>query len=524
MADTDRLILVACTPDMENVLELTKPSIQRYADKCNAQLVCLMGDGGGRWQHGKFRVFEAGEYDFTGFNRVLIMDADVSPKETAPDIFAQYPSGNYMLNELNVVNHMVRLHQDEMLEHLTACGVDVSKFTWPQGVWWNPGVSLLEPDAIRRIFEMPPYNVNERRFHVGASLVVKNMPWINYRIAVSGVQLQSLHPAWNTFSTAPAVKVDRCYFIHYVCAQAPENRNKIKEQMIRKKESGVRVVRPSRLAAPSKPCVHAVMGGDQHRWILGRMWQAIVDTAPAGVQTTSSCTPIDAPGVVNYYNPYRGYTKKSRHARDVVFCTHPGLERTWNRASQEADHVVTMCDKYRQELVAAGIPARKVTTIHPGADASFRDTRLRVWNPSRMHLNESYKTRKGGDLWDELSKEPWINAVCSEGGISADRVYLEYLGADVVLSTAILEGGPMSLVEAVQLGKPCVMPRGVGLVDDVESPLIVRYAPGDYSGVMRILHEFYEEKQMRIRSLLDWTWERWGETHWQIFRQQGVPA
>lgn len=59
MADTDRLILVACTPDMENVLELTRPSIQRYADKCNAQLVFLTGAAGGRWQHGKFRVFEA---------------------------------------------------------------------------------------------------------------------------------------------------------------------------------------------------------------------------------------------------------------------------------------------------------------------------------------------------------------------------------------------------------------------------------------------------------------------------------
>lgn len=82
----------------------------------------------------------------------------------------------------------------------------------------------------------------------------------------------------------------------------------------------------------------------------------------------------------------------------------------------------------------------------------------------------------------------------------------------------------MSLVEGVQLGKPCIMPSGVGLVDDVDSPLVVRYSPGDYKELLRILHEFYEEKQMRIRSLLDWTWERWGEAHWQIFKQQGIPA
>ncbi|HOH31439.1 MAG TPA: hypothetical protein PLC40_17310, partial [Candidatus Hydrogenedentes bacterium] len=222
-----------------------------------------------RWYHGKFRIFEAGEYPFHGDERVLIMDADVKPLACAPDIYKQYPRGNWMVNELEVMNHHVELHRQEVISHLLQCGIDTTGFCWDKSAWWNPGVALLDAEAVRSIYQMPPYNPCERRFHVGGNLVVKNMPWINYRINAAKINIGRLDRRYNTFSTRPNPEVRRAHFLHYVCQQAPENRNEIKVQMLK----GPRHI-------------HCVMGRDQKNWILGRMWRAIQETAPEGAICT----------------------------------------------------------------------------------------------------------------------------------------------------------------------------------------------------------------------------------------------
>ena len=504
MVGSSRLIFVACTPDMKCVLECTRQCIEEYAVRCGATVHYFLGNDA-RWYHGKFRIFEAGEYPFHGDERVLIMDADVKPLACAPDIYKQYPRGNWMVNELEVMNHHVELHRQEVISHLLQCGIDTTGFCWDKSAWWNPGVALLDAEAVRSIYQMPPYNPCERRFHVGGNLVVKNMPWINYRINAAKINIGRLDRRYNTFSTRPNPEVRRAHFLHYVCQQAPENRNEIKVQMLK----GPRHI-------------HCVMGRDQKNWILGRMWRAIQETAPEGAICTDGKRPMNQAGVINYYNPYRGYRHKTQ-GHDVVFCTHPEIPTTWARATRDADHIVVMADKWRQHLIEQGVPAHKITHVPPGVDGWFLDPRLRIFNPCKMP-DGSYGERKGRGLWQRLIQEPWLECICSGGAMSEAELRLQYLAADAIVSTAVPdyggEGGPMSCKEGLALCKPTVMPAGIGLVDEhADHPCLLRYPAGDYDALIEVLKPLYHAKVNAKMAATDWTWEAWGKAHWDIFNR-----
>ncbi len=502
MVGSSRLIFVACTPDMECVLECTRQCIEEYAVRCGATVHYFLGNDA-RWYHGKFRIFEAGEYPFNGDERVLIMDADVKPLACAPDIYKQYPRGNWMVNELEVMNHHVELHRQEVVSHLRQCGIDTTGFCWDKSAWWNPGVALLDAEAVRSIYQMPPYNPCERRFHVGGNLVVKNMPWINYRINAAKINIGRLDRRYNTFSTRPNPEVRRAHFLHYVCQQAPENRNKIKVQMLK---------------GPQR--IHCVIARDQHNWILGRMCRAIQETAPEGAICTEGDRPVNQAGVINYYNPYRGFRHKTQ-GHDVVFCTHPEIPATWARATREADHIVVMAHKWKQHLIEQGVPEHKITHIPPGVDAWFLDPRLRIFNPCKMP-DGSYGERKGKRLWARLRHEPWLECICSGGAMSEAELHLQYLACDVVASTAVPdyggEGGPMSCKEGLALCKPTVMPAGIGLVDEhADHPCLLRYPAGDYDALIETLKPLYHAKVDGKMAAADWTWEAWGKAHWEVF-------
>jgi len=495
---TRRLIVVAATGEMSGICAITLPRIKAYAERVGAALYVLEGLPE-RYQHPKYRMFEAGELYV---KRILILDADILIRDGAPDIFAELPEGNHILDEAAIrAPGAFDLHKYEVC----AFAKDWADFG---AHWWSPGVVLMDQDAIRKVYQMPPWDVTKNLFTVsGGARIVKNMPWINYQIAKQGIEITPLDIKWNCFVNGRGIVRD-AYFWH--CAG-----NESQYNVQGKVSIAVTALRKYGELKVFSPRVHCVMGRDQHRWILGELWRAIEAAKPEGAIVSVSDKPVDEPGVINYYNPYRGYKSKSKRAKDVLFCTHPEIEPLFWDAPQQADHTIVMCDQYRDSLIARGVHASKVTRIHPGADPMFRDMRLRVFNPAIMQGRE----RKGKELWKRLAKTPWIEAICSNGRLTKEQLLTEYLACDVVVSTARAdgEGGPMSVPEAAQLGKPMVMPIGVGLVGDVDIPLITRYTPGDYDNLINALRTHYERKQNQPRYLTDWTWERWGKEHWDVF-------
>lgn len=500
-----RLIVVAATDEIQGVLNYTLPKIRAYADRCNADMLVLSGLPE-RYQHGKYRIFELGDIDLNA-RRVLILDADVMPREDAPDIFEAYPSGSWMKNELAYLYSHVREHRRQLEQFLQDHGMPPCE--WEKDVWWNPGVALLDRETVRAIYQMPPWDVREHTYRIGTGTCVKNMPWINYLIQSCGIEISPLDRRWNTFTSGTHQDVAGAHFWHFVCQQLPTDRNTIKEQLIQKTCATHRESLPERR-------VHFVMGAVQRGWILEKMQQEIIKRAPRDVTITSGDAPVDKHGVVNYYNPYRGYNRKSAHATDVVFCTHPELESHFYQAAHEADHVIVMCKKYRDEIIERGKLADQVTLIYPGVDEEFRDKRLRIFNPARMHASAAYAERKGANLWNALCKEPWIDAICSNGTLTRKQLLQEYRACDAVVSTALMEGGPMCVLEGLAIGKPVVAPEFVGLVDDLIShKSLKRYRAGNYDELLSCLRQLWQDKQNAGMSCF--TWQAWAGEHWRVF-------
>lgn len=538
----NRLILVACTHDMQGVLDLTYNAIRDYADNCGARLDILTGDPG-IWQHGKYRIFEAGEYDFTGIDRVLIMDADVKPKSDAPDIFDAHPSGNWMLNEMPVFPHHIAKHKEEAGQYFADCGIAVQ---WDHAHWWNPGVSLLDPYAARLIYRMPPWDVREKLFSIGPRKAVKNMPVVNANIAMFGVDVQPLDMRYNTFSTASACLVRDAYFVHYVCPQGVPGRNGIKEAMLTRESNppapepkpqptrywkALQARRRLKIAQPVSETVNAglvephewtlhVVQQAHIRWILQEMTDHLVKHKPNNVRVTVSDKPVDTPDTLVYWNPYRGMigTQPLQHARSVAFCTHPEQSDAFWGAPDCTDHIVVMADQYRRAYLDRGVPEDKIDLIYPGVDEFFRDVRLRVFNPCFM----AGRPRKGRDLWYALCDTPWLHCICSDGQLSKQEVYAQYRMADVIVSTAVNkhggEGGPMACSEALAMGKRAVMPEGIGFVDDfADNPLLMRYEAGNVDALRAALSPLYHAKVNACMPMAAYTWERWATEMWGVF-------
>lgn len=509
MVALDRLILVAVTGGYKDVAALTLPKIRAFAYRCNAELMLLTDTP--QWcKDGKYRIFEAGH---TVARRTVCMDADLLPRDNAPDIYEMYPEGNYMLDEGAYRGHPFEAHRREVEEYLVEAGMSMPQ--WPEREWWNPGICILDGDAAREIFRLPPWDITEKLFTVEGVGVVKNMPIVNANIALSGVEVRPIDPRWNVFMSAPPDLLKSAYCWHCACSEVATNRPESKIQII--KNVCTKYKEPLNHFR-----VHCVISRDQHNWILGRMWRAIQETAPEGAICTDGERPINQAGVINYYNPYRGYRHKTQ-GHDVVFCTHPEIPTTWARATRDADHIVVMADKWRQHLIEQGVPAHKITHVPPGVDGWFLDSRLRIFNACKMP-DGSYGARKGRQLWQRLCAEPWLECICSGGAMSEAELRLQYLACDVVVSTAVPdyggEGGPMSCKEGLALCKPTVMPAGIGLVDEhADHPCLLRYPAGDYDALIEMLRALYHTKVNVKMAATDWTWEAWGKAHWDIFNR-----
>jgi glycosyltransferase involved in cell wall biosynthesis len=477
-----RAIVITTIGDIGDVTDLTMPKARDYANKCNATLI-VIDKLKPEYQHPKYGMFAARDVDA---DRILIADADIVFRADAPDIFEVFPEGNYMLDEASVRRPGVfNAHREEVNAHAVEHGLDYCSKLDETKQWWNPGVTLLDYDAVQAIYQMPPWDVKDALYTTACGKkIVKNMPWINYMIATTGVDMLELPSEWNCFinrdndgrnahawhcagdetCSTPATKAS---LVMNVCRQhgepigrhAAEKRRKINTTEYRLARSQVKPSRKTGMIS-----VHAVMGLEQNIWILGHMWRAITAHAPDWAICTQGPKSVDQPGVVNFYNPYRGYRTKSRHAADVVFCTHPEVMPLYVEAAIQADSVVVMCRQYQQMLAAHGVPGDKITLVTPGIDDVYRHHKPRLFCPVLMTGRE----RKGAPLWNALCDSGRYTCVCSNGNLTPHEMMVEYERADAVICTSGRDGeaGPMMLWEALAMGKPMVAPADIGAVPD----------------------------------------------------------
>jgi hypothetical protein len=92
--DRNCVVTLATGPAVE-ILEISKPSIQAYAERCNADYIELRGTTEAWWGLEKFRVRNIAR----SYNRTLFLDCDVIVRDDCPDLFAMVPQDHVAMHD-----------------------------------------------------------------------------------------------------------------------------------------------------------------------------------------------------------------------------------------------------------------------------------------------------------------------------------------------------------------------------------------------------------------------------------------
>lgn len=253
--------------------------------------------------------------------------------------------------------------------------------------------------------------------------------------------------------------------------------------------------------------VHIVTSEQRQERILGRLVSAL---APLGY--TISDHP-DASADLNYFFPYYERDRFPEFSGlSAGWFTHKETTREWkadlwDKLAPEFDLRLTSAEIYRAELEQYG-PTAIVTVPLDREKFSPGQYQPRRAKPRLGTSGFVYPGgRKGEDLFLRLTQselaqrldivatgEGWAGARCQE--MPYERLQHWYQGLDLYLCTSRIEGIGYGPLEAMACGITVILPRGVGVFDELpNSQFLYRYTAGDYADMERAIGEAIDETE-----------------------------
>jgi hypothetical protein len=243
--------------------------------------------------------------------------------------------------------------------------------------------------------------------------------------------------------------------------------------------------------------VHIVYTSGGH--IIDRIAAALVGGQDTHAWTLGDCP--DPRADLNYFMPY---LERERHLNfdetpTAAYFSHyetseaykGELKRaSWDAVKTRVDLRVVTARMYGEQLAEFG----PVAHTRPPVDPQFA---MRTSYPSGgptigVSGYIPYKTgRKGERLVAKLAKE--LNVKASGRGWPVDNCQLYdweklpdfYRSLDVFLCASDVEGVPMTVLEAMACGVPCVVPVNVGMLDELpDMQGLYRYKRGNYNSML----------------------------------------
>ena len=163
-------------------------------------------------------------------------------------------------------------------------------------------------------------------------------------------------------------------------------------------------------------------------------------------------------------------------------------------AARAMDACVCMARQYADMLRVNGV--HNVVHIPMGFDAErFRPSLVLGVVGWLEH------PRKGRELVERIRRLPFVELLTTEGRVAEADLREFYQRLDYVLIPATVEGGPMSLLEGLSMGKPVIVPRGVGIEPELpESSFVLRYRVGDERDLVKLVTWCWEKKTRTVVS------------------------
>ncbi len=267
-----------------------------------------------------------------------------------------------------------------------------------------------------------------------------------------------------------------------------------------------------------EPLVQIV--GPTDDWVLERLARRLAAKLPYAEFVPWEARPSGSLRIAYFVN-YALYRGPSG-VIDGAFFTHREDAHGFLERARQVDFCVCMCRLYADWLREQGV--RHVTHVPMGFDAYRYRPRLVLGVVGKLD-----HPRKGRHLVERLRQLPFVEVVVSGGEVSEERLPDLYQRVDYVLVPATVEGGPMSLLEGLAMGKPIIAPEGVGMLPEFsESEHVLRYPAGDADALVRVVAACYERKLRPRRLAKERTWDRWAEGHHEVFvrllRDRSLPV
>ena len=252
-------------------------------------------------------------------------------------------------------------------------------------------------------------------------------------------------------------------------------------------------------------------------WILEKIAQAIQDQGPRGWEIRIVTEATDWPDL-HYFIPYSKQPARKPTLSACFFTHRESVEPARSNFLQQAettDYCVTMSSKYTHLLNDHGI--ENVHTIETGVDLDRFDIRLQIGVVGRTY----HTGRKGEDLIDKCLDLDNIEFLFTGSGWLGPSVHLSdselpefFNKLDYLLIPSRIEGGPVPLMEALASGREVIAPSDVGFVNQFPH---IPFENGSADSLREVLRGLVRQRQLLRDTVKDYSWERFGKRHIELF-------
>lgn len=270
-----------------------------------------------------------------------------------------------------------------------------------------------------------------------------------------------------------------------------------------------------------------------HTHAMLRMAQPLFNM---GFENITAGEVIDPDADLNFHIPWHGLAnlKETKSVQGMLY-THcnPNAQDDLRRACNRADFIVAMSNTGKRELIDLDVPAEKITVIYAG-HSNFKPRRRNIGIIGREQPNgrkrshilldlcwladvNNYNFLIVGEGWDDTAKK-MINsganvAVLKE--LNEEDLQEFYNHIDCLLVTGYIEGGPLTVLEAMSAGVPVIAPP-VGYAKDLLHPMSIYRSVDELVNALKLhFARIYGLSEL----VKDCTWKAYTEKHAALFRK-----